>query len=144
MSSTGIVRLLRPAAALLAVAAITACSTATASNGEPAGYGAGVTAEGDVLTGAQIEAINASRMTELFENRFAGVQVQNVGGNRILTIRGYPALIVIDGTPQGSDQGSLWSLRPSDAQEIRVLRDADTISYGPRGEHGVVLVTTRK
>lgn len=143
MSSPAFTRLL-PAAALLAVLALPACSRTTPADGQPApGEPISLTANDDVLNRAQIDAIGASRMTELFEGRFAGVQVESARGGPVLSIRGRrDPLIVIDGVPQG-DSRSVWSLRPGDVQEIRILRDAETVSYGSRAARGVVEITTR-
>jgi outer membrane cobalamin receptor len=92
-----------------------------------------VTAQGDVLTRAQIDRIKAARMTDLFENRFAGVQVTSIGGQPTLVVRGHPdPLVVIDGVPQGISQSSLWSLEPRDIEQIQILENAATIPHGPR------------
>jgi TonB-dependent SusC/RagA subfamily outer membrane receptor len=142
--SIGNARLLRSAAVLLALVSMSACRPNLPPEAQPApGDNASMTAAGDVLTRAQIDRIGASRMTELFEGRFAGVQVLTARGQSRLVVRGYAdPLVVIDGVPQGDGQ-AIWSLRPGDIQEIRILRDAQTISYGSRGARGVVVVTTR-
>jgi TonB-dependent SusC/RagA subfamily outer membrane receptor len=102
-----------------------------------------MTAQGDVLTRAQIVQINASRMTDLFEGHFAGVQVVPVNGRPTLMVRGQPdPLIEVDGVPLADPQ-SLWSLYPRQVEEIRILKGEQTARYGLRGARGVVLVTTR-
>jgi len=145
MSSAGIARLLGPSAALLAVAALTACSATTTAGGEPApGYGAGVTAQGDVLTRAQIEQINPSRTVDLLDGHFAGVRVVTIGGVPRIVIRGLAdPLVVVDGVPL-ADPGGIWSLDPRDIEQIQILKGDEAVLYGSQGGHGVVLITTRR
>jgi len=146
MRSIDISRLLRPAAALLAVTALTACGVPHFPPSQPAppASTAGITAAGDVLTRAQIDMINPSRMTDLIEGRLAGVQVLDVGSREELVIRGYPdPLIVVDGTPL-PDSESFWLLNPRDIERIRIIKDGGEAQWGSRGAHGVVLLTTRK
>jgi TonB-dependent SusC/RagA subfamily outer membrane receptor len=145
MSPTGKTRQLRASAAVLGVAALAACSTAAQPDAQPSpDAGASVTAEADVLSRAQIDRIGASRMTDLFEGRFPGVQVQTARGAPRLLIRGAAdPLIVIDDVPQADPQ-ALWSLVPGDIEQIRILKEAGVARYGSRGARGVVLITTRE
>jgi hypothetical protein len=71
-----------------------------------------------------------------------GVSIRPLGAT---TGSGRP-LYVIDGAPVLADpsRGFDW-LKPEDIVHVRVLRDpAETVVHGPRGVHGVVLVTTRQ
>jgi TonB-dependent SusC/RagA subfamily outer membrane receptor len=59
---------------------------------------------------------------------------------------GGPPLYVIDGAPLVADpsRGFDW-LKPEDVERVTVLRDpAETAVYGPRGVHGVILITTKQ
>jgi TonB-dependent SusC/RagA subfamily outer membrane receptor len=61
-----------------------------------------------------------------------------VGGGR--------PLCVIDGTPilGDPDRGFDW-LKPEDIERITALKGpAETAVYGPRGVHGVILITTKQ
>jgi outer membrane receptor for ferrienterochelin and colicin len=71
-----------------------------------------------------------------------GVSIHLLGA----TVGSGPPLYVIDGTPVLADpsRGFDW-LKPEDIVHVRVLRGpAETVVHGPRGVHGVVLVTTRQ
>ena len=71
-----------------------------------------------------------------------GVLIRMVGGH----IVGQEPLFVIDGTSTMVDprRGIDW-LTPEQIANIEVIRDpARTAIYGPRGAHGVILVTTKR
>lgn len=146
MSYSGIIRLLGPSAALLAVAAMAACGSSNAATyGEPAPPApASVLAKGDVLTRAQIEAINAQSMNDLLDGHFPGVQVMQLGGMPRIVIRGQAdPLIIEDGVPL-ANPSEIWTINPFDVQEIRILKGNEAVIYGSRGGHGVVEITTRR
>lgn len=143
MWSAGIARLLRPSAALLAVAALTACSVYPPPAAQPAPpQNERASADADVLTRAQIDQINAQRMEDLLDGRFPGVQVLPLGGRPTIIVRGLrDPLVVVDNVPL-TDPQWVWSLNPRDVDRIEVLKEG-TALYGSRGGHGVVLITTR-
>jgi TonB-dependent SusC/RagA subfamily outer membrane receptor len=71
-----------------------------------------------------------------------GVLIRMVGGQ----ILGQEPLFVIDGTPTTVDprRGIDW-LTPEQIANIEVIKDpARTAIYGPRGAHGVIVVTTKR
>ncbi len=71
-----------------------------------------------------------------------GVLIRMVGGH----ILGQEPLFVIDGTPTMVDprRGIDW-LTPEQIANIEVIKDpARTAIYGPRGAHGVIVVTTKR
>ena len=71
-----------------------------------------------------------------------GVRIRLVGG----LVGGHEPLFVIDGTTTMVDprRGIDW-LTPEQIANIEVIKDpAKTAIYGPRGAHGVILVTTKR
>jgi TonB-dependent SusC/RagA subfamily outer membrane receptor len=71
-----------------------------------------------------------------------GVRIRLVGG----VVGGYEPLFVIDGTTTMVDprRGIDW-LTPEQIATIEVIKDpARTAIYGPRGAHGVIVVTTKR
>ena len=86
------------------------------------------------------------------EVHFPGVDVIRQPGGGVLIrmlgglILGQEPLFVIDGTPTMVDprQGIDW-LTPEQIANIEVIKDpSQTAIYGPRGAHGVILVTTKR
>lgn len=66
-----------------------------------------------------------------------GIQVRG-----ITSIKGSPALIVLDGQPISIN---LRDLNPNDIESIQVLKDATSASiYGSRAAGGVILINTKK
>lgn len=123
--------------------ALGACAVATAESEPGPGAETSVAAVGDVLNRQQIEKIHATRMEQLFEGRFTGVQVLRRGGELTMRIRGDgEPLLVLDGVPTSSFR-HLWGLNPFDIEQIEILKDAAASYYGVRGANGVVVVTTR-
>jgi TonB-dependent SusC/RagA subfamily outer membrane receptor len=105
-------------------------------------------------TGEQLGNEKRSRVEELLEGRFPGVEVVRTpsgglsirirGGSTILGNKG--PLYVIDGIPVEVDpeHGLDW-LNPTDIERIDVLKDAaETSMYGVRGTNGVILITTKR
>lgn len=99
--------------------------------------------------------------------RVAGVQVTgasgaSMGGTQKIKIRGVNSLtgtdqplIVLDGTPMsnmnfagrnGQDYGNvIQDLNPDDIESVNVLKGpAASALYGLRGQHGVIMITTKK
>lgn len=99
--------------------------------------------------------------------RVAGVQVSgssgaSMGGTQRIKIRGVNTLsgndqplIVIDGTPMantnfaersGQDYGNaIQDINPDDIESVNVLKGpAASALYGLRGQHGVIMITTKK
>jgi TonB-dependent SusC/RagA subfamily outer membrane receptor len=132
-------RNLVPALAL----AVAGCGAASSADiPEPGPADQGVVAQGGVLTRSQIDRIHATRMDQLFEGRFSGVQVLRVGGEYTLRMRGAEPLLVVDGVPASSSR-QLFSMNPRDVDQIEILKDAAASIYGLRGANGAVLITTR-
>jgi len=105
------------------------------------------------VKGADVAAIQASRVDEALAGKLAGVLIQNQdgapGADPKIQIRAASSisgtsnpLIVVDGYPIS---GSLATVNPNDVQSMEVLKDAASAAiYGSRGANGVILVTTKK
>jgi len=103
--------------------------------------------------GADVVAIQASRVDDAIAGKLAGVLIQNQdgapGADPKIQIRAASSisgdsnpLIVVDGYPIS---GSLATVNPNDIESLEVLKDAASAAiYGSRGANGVVLVTTKK
>jgi len=103
--------------------------------------------------GADVAAIQATRVDEALAGKLAGVLIQNQdgepGADPKIQIRAASSisgdsnpLIVVDGYPIS---GSLATVNPNDIESLEVLKDAASAAiYGSRGANGVVLVTTKK
>jgi TonB-linked SusC/RagA family outer membrane protein len=99
--------------------------------------------------------------------KVAGVQVSgspggSMGGTQKIKIRGVnlldgsgEPLIVLDGTPMlnsnfagrnGQDYGNIiQDLNPDDIESVNILKGpAASALYGSRGQHGVIMITTKK
>jgi TonB-dependent starch-binding outer membrane protein SusC len=106
------------------------------------------------ITAEDIAGQKVTRVEEMIEGRFAGVQVVRTrNGGMSLRIRGLSTfvgnsepLFVIDGMPVHSSPGTaLLGMNPSDIARIDILKDAGaTAIYGSRGANGVVLITTKR
>lgn len=157
----------RSALVILAGCVTTACGASRAGMPAPAldpadevrvGYD---TQSRENLTGSvgslraeDIAGQKVTRIEEMIEGRFAGVQVvRSRGGGISLRIRGQSTLMgsseplyVIDGMPIHSSPGTaLLGINPSDIARIDILKDAGaTAIYGSRGANGVVLITTKR
>lgn len=117
------------------------------------GYGTRATrdvtgAVGSVTT-EEFAAVRASRVEEMLEGRFAGLDVvRRPSGEFSLRIRGARGepLIVVDGVPSPHTLSNpLRDLAPGSIARIDVLKDAgSTAAYGARGAHGVILITTKR
>lgn len=104
------------------------------------------------VSGAKLEAIPASDVTNAISGRLAGVAVnqstgepgQNSAGIRVrgrTTLGGGTGpLVIIDGVPGRT----LSEVDPVDIESISVLKDASSAIYGTQAANGVILVTTKK
>ena len=107
----------------------------------------------DRIEGADVAAIQASRVDEALAGKLSGVLIQNQdgapGADPKIQIRAASSisgdsnpLIVVDGYPIS---GSLATVNPNDIESLEVLKDAASAAiYGSRGANGVILVTTKK
>jgi len=103
--------------------------------------------------GAEVAAIQATRVDDALAGKLAGVLIQNQdgapGADPKIQIRAASSisgdsnpLIVVDGYPIS---GSLATVNPNDIESLEVLKDAASAAiYGSRGANGVILVTTKK
>ena len=103
--------------------------------------------------GAEVAAVQASRVDEALAGKLSGVLIQNQdgapGADPKIQIRAASSisgdsnpLIVVDGYPIS---GSLATVNPNDIQSLEVLKDAASAAiYGSRGANGVILVTTKQ
>lgn len=105
------------------------------------------------LSGDELRDMRVSRVEEMLEGRFAGVEVTRLpAGGIAVRIRGATSvngsnepLFVVDGQPiQAEPGGALRWLNPQDVERIQVLKDiGSTAFYGVRGASGVILITTK-
>jgi TonB-linked SusC/RagA family outer membrane protein len=103
--------------------------------------------------GADVAAIQASRVDDALAGKLSGVMIQNQSGepgaDPKIQIRAASSvsgasnpLIVVDGYPIS---GNLATVNPNDIESLEVLKDAASAAiYGSRGANGVILVTTKK
>ncbi|TDE14860.1 SusC/RagA family TonB-linked outer membrane protein [Dyadobacter psychrotolerans] len=128
------------------------------------------------ITADKVNERSISSVEQMLQGQVSGVQItQNTGapgGGITFNIRGATSvsgsnqpLIVIDGYPVDSDNGSvkmsggsqsgylselpsdnaLANLNPADIESVEILKDASaTAIYGSRGSNGVVLITTKR
>jgi TonB-dependent SusC/RagA subfamily outer membrane receptor len=105
------------------------------------------------LSGDELRDMRVSRVEEMLEGRFAGVEATRLpAGGIAVRIRGATSvngsnepLYVVDGQPiQAEPGGALRWLNPQDVERIQVLKDiGSTAFYGVRGANGVILITTK-
>jgi len=103
--------------------------------------------------GAEVAAIQATRVDDALAGKLPGVLIQNQDGSPgaapKIQIRAASSissasnpLIVVDGYPIS---GGIETVNPNDIQSLEVLKDAASAAiYGSRGANGVILVTTKK
>ena len=128
------------------------------------------------ISADKVNERSISSVEQMLQGQVSGVQItQNTGapgGGITFNIRGATSvsgsnqpLIVIDGYPVDSDNGSvkmsggsqsgylselpsdnaLANLNPADIESVEILKDASaTAIYGSRGSNGVVLITTKR
>lgn len=134
-----------------------AASTNTLSQLVVIGYGsqkqADVTGSISTISGAKLNEVPSSNITDALQGRLPGVQISEtssqpgatmqilIRGARSLTASNSP-LIVLDGIPF---PGNIADIDPNTIRSIDVLKDASaTAIYGSRGANGVILITTIK
>lgn len=90
-----------------------------------------------------------TRVEQMIQTHFAGVQVTQNGGNYMIQIRGTGSfgssnepLIVIDGVRRAT--ADLRSVSPKDVVRIEIMKDAAASFYGSRGANGVIVIKTRR
>jgi len=90
-----------------------------------------------------------SRVEQMIQARFSGVQVIQNGGNYTIQIRGTGSfassnepLIVIDGTRRTT--ADLRGVNPKDVVRIELMKDGAASFYGSRGANGVIVIKTRR
>jgi len=105
------------------------------------------------VKGADVAAIQASRVDDALAGKLSGVLIQNSNGEPgaapKIQVRAASSisgnsnpLIVVDGFPI---TGSLATINPNDIESLEVLKDAASAAiYGSRGANGVILVTTKR
>lgn len=106
------------------------------------------------VSGAQIEKVPVTSLSQGLQGRASGVQITNndgsPGANVSVLIRGVGSLAssgneplyVVDGYPLG---GGINNINPNDIASIDILKDASaTAIYGVRAANGVVIITTKK
>jgi TonB-dependent SusC/RagA subfamily outer membrane receptor len=92
------------------------------------------------------ERARFTRVEQMIQAHFPGVQVTPQGGNYNIKIRGSGSLrstdplIIIDGASRSL--GDLRSMNPLDVKRIEIIKDGAASFYGSRGANGVILVTT--
>jgi TonB-dependent starch-binding outer membrane protein SusC len=145
--------------ALLSAGCMHSRATAPAGDPETVAIGYGSQSADDAshpvatLGTEEIGRVKASRLEELFQGKFAGVQVlRTQDGGFSVRIRGTGSpnrqgepLYVIDGIPVriAPGQGLTW-INPADVARIDVLKGAAAGIYGFSGGNGVVLITTNR
>jgi TonB-dependent SusC/RagA subfamily outer membrane receptor len=90
-----------------------------------------------------------TRVEQMIQARFSGVQVMPRGSGFAIQIRGTGSfssgnepLVVIDGATRTVQD--LGSVHPRDVVRIEVMKDAAASFYGARGANGVIVITTRR
>ena len=114
---------------------------------------AAFTGSATIVGTEKIEALQSSNALDALTGHVAGVELYNATGdptNNTPSIRirgissltaGTAPLIVVDGTPYGSDMNNI---NTADVESMTVLKDAAATSlYGARGANGVILITTK-
>ncbi|CAN5917553.1 hypothetical protein BH11GEM2_BH11GEM2_29510 [soil metagenome] len=94
------------------------------------------------------ERLKFTRVEQMIQARFSGVQVLPSGGGYTILIRGSSSLgtsrseplIIIDGASRST--GDLGSISPREVQRIEVMKDGAASIYGSRGSNGVIRITT--
>ena len=95
------------------------------------------------------ERARYTRVEQMIQARFSGVQVIPNAGNFTIQIRGTGSfgssnepLVVIDGAMR--TVRDLGTVHPRDVIRIEVMKDAAASFYGARGANGVIVITTRR
>lgn len=93
------------------------------------------------------ERTHYSRVEQMIQAKFSGVQVISLGGSYTIRIRGSGSftsgndpLVIIDGASRST--ADLRSISPVDVKRIEVVKDGAASFYGSRGANGVIIITT--
>ena len=88
-----------------------------------------------------------SRVEQMIQAKFSGVQVISLGGSYTIRIRGSGSftsgndpLVIIDGASRST--ADLRSISPVDVRRIEIVKDGAASFYGSRGANGVIIITT--
>jgi len=105
------------------------------------------------IGGADVAAVQSTRVDEALAGKLPGVLIQNQdgspGADPKIQIRAASSitgdsnpLIVVDGYPIS---GSLATVNPNDIESLEVLKDAASAAiYGSRAASGVIMITTKQ
>ena len=105
------------------------------------------------IGGADVAAVQTTRVDEALAGKLPGVLIQNQdgspGADPKIQIRAASSitgdsnpLIVVDGYPIS---GSLATVNPNDIESLEVLKDAASAAiYGSRAASGVIMITTKQ
>ena len=105
------------------------------------------------IGGADVAAVQTTRVDEALAGKLPGVLIQNQdgspGADPKIQIRAVSSitgdsnpLIVVDGYPIS---GSLATVNPNDIESLEVLKDAASAAiYGSRAASGVIMITTKQ
>lgn len=95
------------------------------------------------------ERTRFTRVEQMIQARFSGVQVIQKGSGYSIQIRGTGSfgssnepLVVIDGASRSV--ADLRGINPRDVERIEVMKDAAASYYGVRGANGVIVIKTRR
>ena len=90
-----------------------------------------------------------TRVEQMIQAHFAGVQVTPRGNGFAIRIRGTGSfgssndpLVVIDGASRST--ADLGAVNPRDVERIEVMKDAAASFYGVRGANGVIVIKTKR
>ena len=88
-----------------------------------------------------------TRVEQMIQAHFSGVQVVSSGGGYSIRIRGTGSLgsgneplVIIDGASR--TPADLRSVNPLDVKRIEIVKDGAASFYGSRGANGVIVITT--
>ena len=94
-----------------------------------------------------VERTHYSRVEQMIQAKFSGVQVLSLGGSYTIRIRGSGSftsgndpLVIIDGASRSTSD--LRSISPVDVKRIEIVKDGAGSFYGSRGANGVIIITT--
>lgn len=107
------------------------------------------TAATQVVDFSENERRRFTRVEQMIQAHFSGVQVTPTGSGFSIRIRGASSinlstepLIVVDGIEE--PPGTLANINPLDVVRIEIIKDGTAAFYGSRGANGVIIVTLRR
>jgi TonB-dependent SusC/RagA subfamily outer membrane receptor len=135
--------------AMAPVAAVAVFASACAS-GNPRGS---PQEQKSTLTAAEIAARPNEPIEKILQSKVSGLIVTksedggiaiNIRGNHSFTRDDQP-LYVLDGAPfEPGPGGVIAGVDPHNIESIKVLKGAEAVLYGIRGQNGVIEITTKK